>query len=199
MIPDSKDHKNKRIREEGAAFGLGLPRRSRNAILLMAMLPVIGSGDAQTTTQTISANVSPYGKLSLPASVNLQAANTRFAGALSGNLTVSYWARTSESGGGSVTVQASSGFSPAGGPSIGDVTYLCSGATLGAPCSGTQTLATSTQTPAVSLPSGACTGGGSTCSIQDPNSVLLTFSAPDKPQYKTGTYSAQITFTISTL
>jgi hypothetical protein len=168
-------------------------------MLLIATFPVIGSGDIQTTTQTISANVSPYGKLSLPASVNLQAVNARFAGALNGNLTVSYWARTSEVGGGSVTLQASSGFSPAGGPSIGDVTYFCSGATLGTSCSGTQTLATSTQTPAVFLPSGACTGGGSTCSIQEPNSVLLTFSAPDKPQYKTGTYSAQITFTISTL
>lgn len=174
-------------------------RTAAKQALLALALPVIATSDIQTTTQTISANVSPYGKLSLPASVTLRSANARFGGALSGSLTVSYWARTSEAGGGSVTVQASSGFSPAGGPSIGDVTYFCSGATLGAGCSGNQNLTTSTQTPAVSLPAGVCTGGGSTCSAQEPNSVLLTLSAPNRPQYKTGTYSAQITFTISTL
>jgi hypothetical protein len=174
------------------------PRRWGAALLAFA-LPVIGTSDIQTTTQNMSASVSPYGKLSLPASVSLRTADARFGGTLSGSLTVNYWARTSEAGGGSVTVQAGTAFSPAGGPSIADVTYFCSGATLGAGCSGNQSLTPSTQTPAVSLPAAVCTGGGSTCSTQEPNSVLLTFSAPDKPLYKTGTYSAQITFTISTL
>ncbi len=172
--------------------------RSAKRLVPLSLLLVFQAGaDIQTTTQTMSANVSPYGKLSLPASVTLRSADTRFGGNLAGTLLVSYWARTST--GGSITVQASSNFSPSGGPSISDVSYLCSGATLGAGCSGNQTLATSLATPAVSLPSGACTGGGGTCSTAEPNTVLLTLSAPDKPHYKTGTYSAQITFTISAL
>jgi hypothetical protein len=167
--------------------------------LLAFLLPVIAMSDIQTTTQTMSADILPYGKVSLPSNVTLRAADSRFGENLTGSLTVSYWARTSTAGGGSLTIQASSNFSPSGGPSTSDVTYLCSGATLGAGCSGSQALATSTQTAAVVFPAGVCTGGGGACSTAEPNTVLLTLSAPDKPHYKTGTYSAQITFTISTL
>ena len=168
-------------------------------LMVVIVFPATGIGDVQSTTQTVTANVSPYGKLSLPATVNLQSGDTRFGGNLAGSLTVSYWARTSAAGGGSVTVQANSDFSPAGGPSIGGVTYVCSGATLGSGCSGAQTLSTVTQTALVSLPGGVCTGGSGTCSAQDPNTVVLNFSALNKPQHKTGTYSAPITFTISTM
>jgi hypothetical protein len=174
-------------------------RAAAKQVLLAFLLPVIAMSDMQTATQTMSADILPYGKVSLPSNVTLRAADSRFGENLTGSLTVSYWARTSTAGGGSLTVQASSDFSPSGGPSISDVTYLCSGATLGAGCSGNQALATSTQTAAVVLPAGVCTGGGGACSTAEPNTVLLTLSAPDKPHYKTGAYSAQITFTISTL
>jgi hypothetical protein len=173
--------------------------RQLGGVLLLFALPVIGTSDIQTTTQSMSANVSPYGKLSMPANVTLRAGDTHFGGNLAGNITVSYWARTSDGGGGSITVQANSDFSPSGGPSVSAVTYTCSGATLGAGCSGSQTLATSTQTAVVAQPGGTCTGGGSACSTQEPNTVLLSLSSLNKPHYKTGTYSAQITFTISTL
>jgi len=180
------------------------PARARTIVgqwrrcALVLLLPVCGIGDIQTTTQTMSADVSPNGKLSLPASIDLQSPDTRF-GSLAGNLTLSYWARTSDSGGGSVTVQATSEFSPAGGPSVSAVSFTCSGATLGAGCSGSQFLATTTQTSLVSLPGGACTGGGGVCSAQEPNTVLLTFAVLSRPGYKTGTYSAQMTVTISTM
>ena len=166
-------------------------------LIVTLLFPFAGAGDIQTTTQTMTANISAYGKLAVPTNVTLRSSSTRFEEGFAGNLTVSYWARTSDAGG-SISVQASSEYSPPGGPSISSVTYLCSGATLGTGCSGIQTLATSTQTPLVTLPSGACTGGGGPCSTQEPNTVLLTLSLPDKPQYKTGAYSAQITFTIST-
>jgi hypothetical protein len=186
--------------KHGCRISQTITRRHILASFVLAFaLPVSGIGDIQSTTQTIAVNVAPNGKLSLPSNVNLQSADTRFGGNLSGTLTVSYWARTSDGGGGSVTVQAGSEFMPAGGPSVSSVTYLCSGATLGTGCSGSHTLATSTQTPLVSLPGGACTGGGSVCSTQEPNTVLLSLSAPNNPQYKTGSYSALITFTISTL
>jgi hypothetical protein len=168
-------------------------------LLGVFVFSAIGIGDMQSITQAMTANVSPYGKLSLPATVNLQSGDTRFGRDLAGSLTVSYWARTSVTGGGSVTVQANSDFSPAGGPSIGSVTYLCSGATLGSGCSGSQTLTTAAQTSLVSLPGGACTGGSGACSALAPNTILLAFSTLNKPHHKTGTYSAQLTFTISTM
>src|SRR6185369_15175180 len=162
------------------------------------LLPALGIGDIQTTTQTLSATVGPFGKVSVPASVSLRSTDTRF-GTLSGSLTVSYWARTSTGGGGAITLQATSDFAPSGGPSISNVSYTCSSATLGVACGGTQTIATSTQTSLVSLPGGVCTGGGGACTAQEPNTVLMTMSAPSKPHYKTGAYSAQITLTISTM
>jgi len=181
--------RNSRNRDYGQGWG---------RFVLVLLLPASGIGDIQTTNQTISANVSANGKLSVPASITMRSSDTKFGG-LSGSLTMSYWARTSNGGGGSVTVQANSDFSPSGGPSVGAVTYACSGATLGAGCSGNQSLSTSTQTSLVSLPGGACTGGGGVCSSQEPNTVLLNFYVASKPHYKTGTYSAQITFTISTM
>jgi hypothetical protein len=166
--------------------------------LFAFMLPLELAGDIQSTTQTMAAGVAANGKLSVPGSVTLRSSDTRF-GTITGSVTVSYWARTTAGGAGSVTVQANADFTPPGGPAIGAVSYTCGGATLGAGCSGYQLITTSMQTPVVSLPGSACTGGGGVCSTQDPNGVLLTFSAPNKPQYKTGTYSAQITFTISAM
>jgi hypothetical protein len=94
-----------------------------------------------------------------------------------------------------------SDFSPSGGPTAasGALTYLCGGANLGTACSGTQTASTTTQTPVLSVPASACTGGGGACSSQNPNSVSLTFTLIDSPVYSTGTYSANITFTISAM
>ena len=173
-------------------------QRMMLSMVLSVGIPIIGMGDIQTTTQTLSANVSPYGRVSVPASISLRASNTRFGG-FSGSLDVSYWARTTVTGGGSVTIQANSDFSPGGGPSINNVSYTCSGATLGSACSGTQSLSNSVQTPMVSLPTGACTGGGGVCSTQEPNAVLVSFTVPSKPSYKSGNYSVQVTITISTI
>jgi len=165
---------------------------------LVLLLPVCGIGDIQTTSQTLLANVSPDGKISVPGSVPLLSPDTHF-GSATGSVTVSYWARTSSSaGGGSVTVQAVE-FTPVGGPVAASVSYVCSGATLGSGCSGTQTLTTSTQTSLVSLPGAACTGGGGSCTSQSPNTVQMTFTLPSQPHYKTGSYTSLLTFTISTM
>jgi hypothetical protein len=115
------------------------------------------------------------------------------------SVAVNYAVRTSPVGGGQITLEVSNDFSPTGGPSVssGALTYTCAGASLGTPCSGTQTASTTAQTPVVTLPASACTGGGGACSGQDPNSVNLTFTLTDDPGYSTGSYSASVTFTIS--
>jgi hypothetical protein len=166
--------------------------------MILLALPASGIGDIQTTTQTLSATISPAGKVSAPASVTLTSSGAHF-GTYSGSLLVNYWVTTSGGGSGSVVLQASSEFTSTGGPSVEAVTYSCAGATLGTGCSGTQTIHTSSQTSVVLLPGGVCTGGGGSCSSQDPNTVQLQFQLPNKPHYKTGTYSAQLMFTISTL
>ena len=163
--------------------------------------PVFLLGATGTTTQTLSAQINAIGKVSVPASLNLTTAGTTFV-AYSGNLTVSYRARTTAAtGSGSLTMRATADFSPAGGPSVasGQLTYTCSAASLGAACSGTQTASTASQTSVVTLGASLCTGGGGSCSAANPNTVLSTFTLSNNPAYKTGTYSATLTFTISAI
>jgi hypothetical protein len=79
------------------------------------------------------------------------------------------------------------------------LSYTCSAASLGSSCSGVQSISISTASPVVQLPSSACTGGGGLCSTQDPNTVLVEFAVPSEPAHRTGNYTVQLTFTISTL
>jgi hypothetical protein len=159
-----------------------------------------------TTTQSLTAVISPEGGLfSFPNSVTL--ANTgKTLSNFTGSLSIQYDARTTQStGGGSITVQATADFTPTGGPSIasppstGDaLTYTCSGATLGTNCSGSQKVSTTTATNVVTFSASECTGGGGSCSSSSPNTVTVNFTLTDDPKYNTGSnYSATLKFTIS--
>ncbi len=177
-----------------------VPRFARVAAILF-LAPAFLLSATGTTTQTLSAQIDAIGKVSVPSSLTLASASTTFVG-YSGNLSISYKARTTTTtGSGSLTLKATADFSPAGGPSIsgGQVTYTCSAASLGTACSGTQTASTASQTNVVTLGAGVCTGGGGSCSSANPNTVQSTFKLSDNPAFKTGTYSATITFTISAI
>ena len=174
-------------------------RRPWLALVALGTLPVGGSfGATASTTQNLNALIYAIGKLSVPASVAMSPNVNKFS-PFSASLPVSYRGRTTPTGGGNITVQVTSDFSPAGGPSAtaGTLTYTCGSASLGTPCSGTQTASTTLQTPVLTLPASACTGGGGACSAQDPNSISLSFSLTDDPGYTTGSYSAKLTFIIS--
>jgi hypothetical protein len=165
---------------------------------LLGLATIPANGSTGTGNQTLSAIIDPIGSITAPASASLTSGATTFK-PFTGNVTVNYQARTSPSGGGTVTLSVSSDFTPTGGPSAaaGALAYTCSGATLGTACSGSQTASTTAQTPVLTLPASACTGGGGACSSQNPNSVNLSFTLTDNPAYATGSYSAQVTFTIS--
>lgn len=164
--------------------------------LTLGILPVGGS--VGTGTQSLSATVYPVGSISVPATAVLTTSATKFQ-PFSGSVMLNYRSRTTPVGGGNITLSVTSDFAPPGGPSVavGALAYTCSGSTLGAACSGAQTASTTFQTPVLTLPAAACTGGGGACSSQNPNSVNLTFILADDPGYATGTYSARVTFTIS--
>ena len=168
---------------------------------ILAFVPAVLLGASGTTTQTLSAQISAIGKLSVPASLTITTVGTTFV-AYSGSLTVSYKARTTAAtGSGSLTLQATGDFSPVGGPSIaaGQLTYTCGAAGLGAACSGTQTVSTGAQTSVVTMGASLCTGGGGSCSSANPNTVQSNFALTNNPAFKTGTYSATLTFTISAI
>lgn len=188
------------LSERATGSCTGVTRFARAAAVLI-FAPAFLQGATGTTTQTLSATIDAIGKVSVPSSLTLTNAGTTFV-AYSGNLTISYKARTTAStGSGSLTLQATADFSPAGGPSIasGQLTFTCSAATLGTACSGTQTASTSSQITMVTMGSGVCTGGGGSCSSVNPNTVQSAFTLSNNPAFKTGTYSATLTFTISAI
>src|SRR5258708_7520320 len=132
--------------------------RIRSYSRIVAGLAWVGCACAQTTTQTINAQINPIGKVSVPGSLNLTSTGALFT-PYTGSLTVSYRMRSTASGTGSITVQAGSDFTPAGGPSIagGVLSYTCGGASLGAGCSGSSTVKTVSQTGVVTVSRASCT------------------------------------------
>jgi len=168
--------------------------------LLLALGSLPAGGGTGTATETLSATLTPVGALSAPATATLSKGLTSFQ-PFTATVPVNYQVRTTPTGSGAITLQVASDFSPTGGPTAasGALSYVCSGANLGTACSGTQTASTTTSTPVLTVPASACTGGGGSCSSQNPNSMSLTFTLIDSPVYPTGTYSANITFTISAM
>jgi hypothetical protein len=170
--------------------------------LLAALLGIVpqtlNSSATGSATQGLTAVIYPAAKLSVPASAGMTAASGKFD-SFHVSLAISYRVRSTPLGGGSITVQVTSDFSPKGGPSAaaGALLYSCASASLGTPCAGTQVASANSQTPVLAIPARACTGGGGACSTLDPNSVTVNFMLPDDPGYATGSYSAQLTFVIS--
>jgi hypothetical protein len=181
------------------AFAYGL------SALVMLLAPVCSHAQTTLGTQTLTLDLEAAGLLyNVPASVALTHTGTTFS-AFTGAVTLQYRARTSTAGGGTITAEATTDFPCASGgpcittpPTAGDaLTYTCSGATLGTNCSGTQTVSTTASTNVVTIPAGACTGAGSPCNNATTNTVSVSFALTDDPKYKTGAYSATLTWTIS--
>jgi hypothetical protein len=174
-------------------------RRSVFAFGILVLSAAIAAAATSMTTQDLSLQIDPNASVTVPGSITLTTNGTIFNAYVAG-LTVSYRARTG-SAAGSISVQATSDFSPTNGPSLasGALAFTCSGATLGTGCSGAQAVSATSSRPVVSLPVGACTGGGGACSFADPNTVQLNFSLSNNPIYKTGIYTIHLTFSISSI
>ena len=169
-----------------------------NVSLLLAFA-VAAHGNSVSASQSLAVNLGANAKVAVvqPA-VTLVHSGGTFAN-FTGNVTVRYKVRTTPTGASTLTVAAASEFTPANGPSIAasDLTYTCSAATLGTPCTGSQTVRTSTQGTVVTVGGGACTGSG--CTGSDPNSVSISLTLVNSPAFRTGSYSTSLTFSISAL
>jgi hypothetical protein len=174
---------------------------TRELLVLAISLSCSPAALANSVTggQTLSVNIGAIAKVAVvQSSVTLLHAGSTFAN-FTGSVTVQYKVRTTPSGSSTLVVKAASDFSPANGPSIvnSDLTYICSGATLGTACSGSQTGSTTTQTTVVTVGGGTCTGSG--CTGADPDSVSISLTLVDSPTFKTGSYTTNLTFSMSAL
>lgn len=163
-------------------------------LLLTASLASAQFGTPSGTT-SVSVTVGPQAGLNITNSTTgLTLSGSNYAGTT--NLT--YFVRTSATGGsGSISLEVTTDFSPSGGPSVGTpptsgdaLSYTCTVASPGSPCTGTQTASISGTTTVATFGANVHTGGtGSTAAVN--------WTLTNDPSYKTGTYNATVTFTIS--
>jgi hypothetical protein len=163
-------------------------------LLLTASLASAQFGTPSGTT-SVSVTVGPQAGLNITNSVTgLTLSGSNYAGTT--NLT--YFVRTSASGGGgSISLEVTTDFSPTGGPSVGSppttgdsLSYTCTVNSPGTACTGPQTASTTGTTNVATFGTNIHTGAsGSTASVN--------WTLTNDPTYKTGTYNATVTFTIS--
>lgn len=178
------------------------PNSETCAILLLfaLVLPAHGQTFGTSGTSTLQVTVAAEAGISITASTTTLASSGSVFNPYTGTTNFTYKIRTTtSSGSGTIQLQVTSDFGPAGGPSVassgtsGDtLTYTCSVAASGTPCSGTQTASTTSQKSVATFGSGAH-------SAQNGDSGSVTWSLKNDPTYPTGSYSATITFTVSSI
>jgi hypothetical protein len=177
-------------------------RRNLIRSLLITAAPMLFSSLAlaqfnTTGTTTVSVTVGAESAISVTTGTTALATVGTIFNPFAGSTNFSVKMRSTESTGtGTVTLKVTADFG-AGGPNVttpptaGDaLTYTCAVITSGTPCTGTQTASTASATPVATFGAGAhSTSAGNTSSV--------SWSLTNDPLYKTGTYTATVTFTVS--
>jgi hypothetical protein len=169
------------------------------AVILGSLAMVRAAAQTPTATTTLNVTVGPEASLTVSNGTNLTHTGNSFA-AYTGVSSLTYRIRTVTSG--TITMKVTGDFSPAGGPSVaspptaGDA--LTCGCSVSGPAvngsasgcaAGTQASVTSASTVATFSADARSSSAGDTATV--------TWNLTDDPAYKSGSYSATVTFTIS--
>jgi hypothetical protein len=176
---------------------------TRGSFAAAALLLISGAAHAASTdtgTTTLGVTVGAEAAFSVTtANTSLTTTGTVFGNPYTGTTNFTYKVRTSQTNGaGTVTLKVTSDFNPLGvGPSVltpvtpGDaLQYSCTAGASATACSTGQTASTTASTNVATF--GADVHSGS---AGDSGSVAWTLT--NDPVYKTGSYTATVTFTIS--
>jgi len=150
---------------------------------------------AVTATGTTTMNVSIANEAAITvtdATTNLTTSATDFSSSYTGITHFSFKIRTTQSSGnGTITVQSSTDLtSGADTIAAGDVTFTSS-ASAGAAQTGTLSKTAGQNVTTFGADAHSASGVGNSSTGQ------VNWTLPDKPEYKTGTYSTTVTFTVS--
>jgi len=169
------------------------------AVVLLLSASLAGAATVTATgTTTLSVTVQNEASITITTGTTTLGATGTVFNPYTGTTQFTYKIRTTQTGGsGSIVLQVTTDFSPANGPSVttppntGDaLTYTCTTAS-GTACSSAMTASTSAQTSVATFG----TDAHSVAVAGDAGSVA--WSLTNDPKYKTGSYSATATFTIS--
>ncbi|HLJ14025.1 MAG TPA: hypothetical protein VKV15_05970 [Bryobacteraceae bacterium] len=169
----------------------------------LAFITVPANAQSATGTTTLSVTVGAEAGLTVAATSTLTSVGGNFA-AFTGSTALTYFVRTTQStGAGSITAKVTADFTPAGGPSVatppttGDaLTYTSSGTAPGNNGTGA-VMAFTNVTASTSAQTNVATFGADNRSLVTGNSESVAWTLSNDPKYKTGAYSATVTFTIS--
>ena len=169
------------------------------AVVLLLSASLAGAATVTATgTTTLSLTVSNEASITITNGTTTLAATGTVFNPYTGTTNFTYKIRTTQtSGSGSIQLEITTDFSGTGGPSVGTppnagdaLTYTCTTAS-GTACSTAQTASTSAQTSVATFGADA----HSVTVAGDAGSVA--WSLTNDPKYKTGSYTATATFTIS--
>jgi len=169
------------------------------AVVLLLSASLAGAATVTATgTTTLSLTVANEASITITTTTTTLAATGTTFNPYTGATNFTYKIRTSQtSGTGSIQLEVTTDFSGTGGPSVGTppssgdaLTYTCTTAS-GTACSTALTASTSAQTSVATFGADA----HSVAVSGDAGSVA--WSLTNDPKYKTGTYTATATFTIS--
>lgn len=174
----------------------------KSSILAAAALILTASwvhAQSSTGATTATVTVGAEGALTATSPTNLTSVGTNFAN-YTGTTTITHFVRTTQStGSGSITLKVTADFTPANGPSVGSppstgdkLAYTCGVSGTGTACTGSQTASTSSSTTVVTYGADA-----HTTTFPGGDTAATTWTLANDPKYKTGSYSATVTFTIS--
>ncbi len=163
-------------------------------ILAGVVLAPVGPAAHASGTTTVGVTVAAECSISVTTGTTTLTEGGSPFSPYTGTTNFTYAFRTA-SGGGTIKLQVTSDFSPSGGPSVaspptaGDTLSYTS--TVTSPATAVNgTASTTTQTNVATLPASS-----NSASTADSGSVSWTLV--NDPKYKTGSYSATVTFTIS--
>ena len=172
----------------------------RNSLISTAVLLAGAAHAYGQSTTTLSVAVAPEAAINVTTGTTSLSETTvgTFGFSYTGTTNFTYKVRSSKTGGGgAITVKILPDFTPTGGPSVaspltGDaMTYSCTAAASATACTGpvtaSNTGATSVATCGTDAHNGTAAGDAGT----------VVWTLPNDPVYKTGTYTATATFTIS--
>ena len=168
-------------------------------VVLLLSASLAGAATVTATgTTTLSLTVSNEASITITTGTTTLAATGTVFNPYTGTTQFTYKIRTTQtSGTGSIVLQVTTDFSGTGGPSVGTppntgdaLTYTCTTAS-GTACSSATTASTTAQTSVATFGADA----HSVTVAGDAGSVA--WSLTNDPKYKTGTYTATATFTIS--
>lgn len=166
-------------------------------VCVLLLSAVIAFPQTDTTTSNVTVTVSNEASILTASAATLTKADTLF-GSFTGNSTVTYKIRTSEVGGGGTLKVSVAQFAPATGPTLGATSDLSYGVpTITSGGSGSATAGAAQANVDAATNYTIVQFGTDFHSADAGDQAQIDWTLLDRPTYKTGTYTAVATWTIS--